>query len=271
MKLSKEKTEATTRAIITLFIASSLLIGLMSMSLSFTQTAMAQQGPPEDTPQGPPEDDTTTTEDDTTTTEDDTTTITATPQPRGPLEGSPSEERPITPQCQEGERFVPGEGCIGKECPAPGPGETVVEEGGQCFIIKTTKVEVPKDQCPAGFAKEGTTCRSTATTNPTCGPQTFNTATGKCEVTNTNPRTGETTTRPTDRDPCPAENDKLEGTSGSFTCRSTVTTDERVCPTGPEFSEEGGKCFKTTITKTPVEKVDTEPRKPGQGNLKRTT
>ncbi len=265
--------------------------------MGLNQAAFAQQGggppegagPPPDSgappDAGPTEEDTSATEEDTSATEEDTSATeedtsateedntsqqTASPQVQGSPVPNPSEERPITPQCQPGERFVPGEGCIGKECPKPGPGETVVEEGGQCFIIKTVKVEVPKDQCPTGFAKEGTTCRSTTTTTPSCGPQSFNPATGKCEVTTTNPRTGQTTTTPTNRNPCP-DNFKLEGSSGSFTCRSTATTDERVCPTGPEFSEEDGKCFKTTITKTPVDKVDTEPRKPGQGNLKRTT
>lgn len=62
MESPKEKTEVR-KIITTLFICASLLVGFMSMSLSFTQPAMAQQGPPEDTPQGPPEDDTTTTED----------------------------------------------------------------------------------------------------------------------------------------------------------------------------------------------------------------
>ena len=57
-------------------------------------------------------------------------------------QGRPSETE--NPQCNPGERFVPSEGCIGEKCPDPGPGETVVEEGGQCFIIKTTKTPVDK-------------------------------------------------------------------------------------------------------------------------------
>jgi hypothetical protein len=170
----------------------------------------------------------------------------------GPPADSPSENRP-TPQCADDEVFNRG-GCAALECPT---GDDIVERDGQCFRVTETPVD---KVCPPNFAKEGDTCRSTATTAPNCGPQTFNTATGKCETTN--PRGG---TTPTGRDPCPAENDKLEGTSGSFTCRSTLTTDERVCPTGEDIVEHDGQCFR--VTETPVDKVLGEPRRPGQGNI----
>jgi hypothetical protein len=165
----------------------------------------------------------------------------------GPPADSPSRDRP-TPQCADDEVFKPG-GCAALECPT---GDDIVERDGQCFRVTETPVD---KVCPKDFAKEGDTCRSTATTAPNCGNQAFNTATGKCQNSQG---------IATGRDPCPGADDKLEGTSGSFTCRSTVTTNERVCPAGDDIVEHDGQCFR--VTETPVDKVLGESRRPGQGN-----
>jgi hypothetical protein len=52
--LKERRIASTTKTITTLFICGSLLVGFMVMSLSFTQPAMAQRGPPQEPPQCSP-------------------------------------------------------------------------------------------------------------------------------------------------------------------------------------------------------------------------
>ncbi len=259
---------AITKTIATLFICASLLVGFMGMSLSFTQPAMAQAGPPEDTPQGPPEEDTTTTEEDTTTTEEDTTTTeedtttTITTQgggppadtPQGPPADTPRGPPEEPPQCSPGERFVPGEGCIKDVCPP----ETDVERDDKCFEI--VEVELQKI-CPPGtdrevdgkcideqeLAKVPGACPAT---HPVPAPD------NKC-AERLNPAgnpAGERIERPL---VCPPGTDREEGGK----CIDEVEL-QKICPPGTD-REVDGKCIdeqEKELQKVPVS------RKPGRGN-----
>jgi hypothetical protein len=51
--LKEKRIVISPKVITTLFIGTALLVGFMGMSPSFTQSAMAQQGPPEDRPENP--------------------------------------------------------------------------------------------------------------------------------------------------------------------------------------------------------------------------
>jgi hypothetical protein len=206
--LKERRTVTTAKAITTLFISSVLLVGFVAFSLSLSQTASA------------------------------------TVQGGGPPPGSPSEDRPETPQCTDpDERFEPGRGCVeaaDEECPTGFALDTI--DGEEVCRSLETKPE----ECPSGFGfvtdSEGNrVCRSITTAPNRCAPQQFDPDTGRCY--NTHPVTG--AKQFTDRDPCPPNFDP-EGS----TCRSTETTTNRVCPTGFDFDTIDGQRVCRSLTTT---------------------
>jgi hypothetical protein len=141
----KERT-ATTKGIKTLFISSVLLVGFIGMSLSLSQTASA-------TAEG------------------------------GPPEGSPSENRP-TPQCDDDERFVPGEGCV-KPPTCPPEADRVTGSGDtlKCFDVVELTNRVPGpcpathpipdgDKCAQGVNSQGKPTGQRVDRPPACPPET---------------------------------------------------------------------------------------------------
>ena len=144
-------------------------------------------------------------------------------------EGPPA-DRPQDPQCQPGERFEPGEGCIAKVCPNPGEGETVKPDPNnpdKCIITKTT----------------------TTTVNKVPGP---------CPADKPILKNNE----------CFAEHPNKPGTAvGSGSPRPLVCPAAGEGETVKEDPNNPNKCIVTKTTTTIVDKIDAEPRKPGRGNL----
>jgi hypothetical protein len=303
--LKERRTVTTAKAITTLFICGSLLVGFMGMSLSFTQTAMAQVGPPADTPQGPPEEDTTTTEEDTTTTEEDTTTTEedtttteedttttlATPQglgvpgdspqgppldpptdtPRGPPEGRP-QERQETPQCPPGtDRFVQGQCEADPElkCPPNAPPDAA----GDCISPETLPKELkcPEPSKPgATVEKRGDKCIESANPVLAC-PGTQRVEGNQCVHT-----TGRNAGQVSGDTPEPTCAPGKGGPGGSLKdngkCEKDVTAQStQGCPSGTK--EIQGQCHivKEKVPTCPSDDFDLiNPNlcqtRPGQGN-----
>ena len=219
--LKERRTVTTTKAITTLFMSSVLLVGFIGMSLSLSQTAMAQQGPPQDPP---------------------------TDTPRGP-----PADRPQGPQCsddairfEQGRCIEPSEidcGDLGEEfivnpdnpeeCIAPANPELVCPEGAGKLNEETELCE-EDPVCPPGpngatytYIKERDRCERTPTASNPCNLGNQGTETRE------NIGQGQQRCVPKNKDVCDPSFQKLDTVSDQCTSEPDVE-----CPEGARESEE---------------------------------